>query len=178
MIKAKLLALVIAAAASITCLTTGTAFAQPAGHSAVVPIHEVQRVYKNFEGRHSGDWSICGYVTKEPYTQTATCTESVSVSTTISGNSGYTIPEIGASAGFSVSVTKTVSQGYSTSVTVRPGGHGFVEAGIYYGRYKIGLRRRTCNPGIPCPPWSRVDAITVQHYITVTARYVGSGAEK
>jgi len=181
MVKGKFLALVLVAAASIACLTSGTAFAQPISQHGIkpVPITQVQRVYKKYEGRHSGDWTHCGYVTKEHYAQTATCSESVSVSTAISGNIGYTIGEIATSSGFSVSITKTVSQGYSTSVTVRPGGQGFVDAGIYYGRFKIGLRRRTCNPNTgTCGPWSRVDAITVQHYITVTARYAGTGAEK
>jgi hypothetical protein len=179
MIKGRFLALVLAAAASTVCLTSGTAFAQPAGHRAVVPVRQVETVFKKFEGIHSGDWTVCGYVTKHDYAQTATCSESVSVSTTVAGNIGYTIDEISTSAGFSVSVTRTVSEGYSTSVTVRPGGHGFFDAGIVYGRWKIGLRHRTCNPNTgTCGPWSRVDVITIQHYITVTARYTGTGAEK
>jgi hypothetical protein len=180
MVKGKL-ALVLAAAASIACLTSGTAFAQSTGQHGkdLPPAVQDQTVYKIFEGRHSGDWTPCGYVTAEPYAQTATCSESVSVSTTIAGNIGYTISEIGSAAGFSVSVTRTVSEGYSTSVTVKPHGHGLVEAGIYYGRWKIGLRHRSCSllTG-KCGPWSRVDAITVQNYITVTARYTGTGAEK
>jgi hypothetical protein len=171
----------VAIATLALTIPAGTAYAQQLGQqrpAAVVPVTEYQTTYNHNEGDHSGDWKKCGYVTKAHYTQTASCTSSVSVSTTISGDVGYSIDKISSSVGFSVTHTSTVSVGFTTGVTVKPGGSGYYDAGIRYDRHKIGLRHRTCNPNTgTCGPWSRVDNITVQRYITVTGHYFGTGAE-
>jgi hypothetical protein len=164
----------------VIVLPAGTAYARQSGYhgsSAVVPITQYQTVYNHNQGNHSGDWTICGYVTKASYTQTASCNQTVSVSTTITGNIGYSISKISASVGFSVSHTTSVSQGFTTGVTVKPGGFGDYDAGIYYDQHEIGLRHRTCNPNTgTCGPWSRVDNITVQRFITTTGHYFGTKA--
>lgn len=165
-----------AMAAAAIALPASTAFAQSA-HAAVVPITQYQTTYNVNQGDHSGDWTICGHVSEAPYTQPASCTESVSVSTGVSGNIGYSIPEISASAGFNVSVSVSVGQSFNTGVMVKPGGSGNYDAGIWYDQHEIGLSHRTCNPNTgTCGPWSPVDNIIVQDYIAPTGLYFGTGA--
>jgi hypothetical protein len=159
-----------------------SAVAVPAAASPLSTPHDdptyiqTRGIHKTFLGRHYGDWRECVAVRKENYVQNVNCSQSTTVSETVSGNIGYSDGEISAVVGFSVTYTRTLTGG--TTVTIKPGGHGAYDAGFYYGKYTIEMEQRLCLRHGGCEPWSSPDKVTVQHHIANTFQYFGTGAEK
>jgi hypothetical protein len=171
----------IATLLSSMALFGGTAMAQPAHHAAprLIPNKVVQyrAAYKHFQGDFSGDWVHCEFVTKSKSTLTWTCTKTVTVTETTSATFGFSDGVISSNVGFNVAYAAGVSD--AVSVKVRPGGSGWIDNGFRYGRYVVGMEKRTCIHTfiLSCPPWPKARNITVQRHLGNTFQYFGTGAE-
>lgn len=138
---------------------------------------EYRAGYEHFEGDFSGDWVHCLYVTKQRSTLSYSCTKTVTISESISGNIGFPIKEISASVGFNVTYSAGVS--VAGSVRVKAGGSGWLDDGFRYSRYVVGMEKRWCVQTLilSCNGWSGPHPVTVQHHLGNTFYYFGTGAE-
>ena len=162
-------------------LPSGAAMAQVTHPAApkLIPhgYWEYRAAYKDYKGQFSGDWAHCLYVTKQKSPLSYSCTKTVSVSESISGNVGFSDGEISSSVGWNVAYSAGVS--VAASVKVKAGGSGWLDDGFRYQRYVAGMEKRWCVQTLilSCNSWSKPDNVTVQRHIGNTFYYFGTGAE-
>jgi hypothetical protein len=135
-----------------------------------VPVryYQYRAIDKTYEGRHTGDWRVCGHGVNATNINgvTFTCSESVTVTTTESVTGGYTVTEISGSMGFSISVSYAYSTSLGLTVPLPKHTQANIDFGIYYSRYRAGMEKRLCvYPSDTCLPWSRPSWVTVQRAI-------------
>lgn len=151
-------------------LVSGTA-AVAATSTPKVPVryYEYRFIDKKYEGRHTGDWRVCGHGVNATNINgvTFTCTETVTVTTTSTITGGYTDKEISGSIGFSVSVSYAWSRALGMTVALPKHTQADIDFGIYYGRFHGGMEKRLCvYPSDYCGHWSKPSWVTVQHAVS------------
>jgi hypothetical protein len=132
------------------------------------------KVWSHYQGLKNGDWHDCVYVSKQKQTSTWGCNHSVTVGATITGSvANVPTSELTKLLGFSVSWSYSETAGNSFSVTVKPGGHGWIQAGAHYKQYRVKSQLLSCAEYGGCR-LVKTQTNTVQRYQGQTYRYTGT----
>lgn len=131
-------------------------------------------VSKTNEGTYTGDWRHCIYVAASPVWTHPTCNVNVTVTAQFTLTGGYTSDQISGVVGFNISYS--VSYGYGLTADVPPDTSGYIDIGLHYTRYKVGVQKRTCFVPGTCDPWSGTSYQTVQHVLAPAMAFHKTGS--